>query len=228
MANRRSEDIDTFDPEFELRRRGIYYITGMIEAGGLVELHQDILLKHLDRTWNHPIQLIINSPGGDVSEGSMFIDLLDWVRMDIHTIGMGECQSLATCILAAGTKGKRSATKNCILMAHGAWVSGFIEGSRHEVAARTRWLDIEHAQAVDFWIRNSKYKTRAQVEKHFLGIDCFMSADEALEHGIIDHVIPAGTKVMPITERTPLQQSKVSSDATGSLRVQVKSTKKTA
>ena len=83
------------DAEDALRNAGIYYITGEIDTDSLLAIHQDILAKHIDPSWrNREIQLVINSIGGEVSEGWMFLDLLDFVRMDVRTVGMGEICSL--------------------------------------------------------------------------------------------------------------------------------------
>ena len=108
------------DSEDYLRNSGIYYITGEIDTDSLLGYHQDILAKEIDPKWrNKDIQLIINSIGGEVSEGWMLIDLIDYVRMDVRTVGMGEICSLGTMLVAAGTKGKRSCSANCSLMVHG-------------------------------------------------------------------------------------------------------------
>jgi ATP-dependent protease ClpP protease subunit len=83
-----------WSPSSELKKKGIYYITGEIGFNSLLDIHQDILLKHMDPKWTDDIQLIINSYGGYVAEGYSLIDLLDWVRMDVRTIAIGFCGSM--------------------------------------------------------------------------------------------------------------------------------------
>ena len=95
------------DPGIELRKKGIYYITGEIEDESLVEIHQDIVLKHLDPKWKDDIQVIVNTVGGYCPETWGLVDLLDYVRMDVRTVGLGECCSAGAVLLASGTPGKR-------------------------------------------------------------------------------------------------------------------------
>jgi ATP-dependent Clp protease protease subunit len=187
----------TLDEEFEfvytdsedyLRNNGIYYITGEIGEDSLLGYHQDILAKHLDKRWkNKDIQLIINSIGGEVPEGWMLIDLMDYVRMDIRTVGMGEICSLGTMLVAAGTPGKRSVSANCALMVHGFSMSN-MKGTRQDLVDTMGFVEREHEREIQFWERNSKL-SRDDVEKLFLdGRDHYFTPHEALELGIVDEV----------------------------------------
>lgn len=174
----------------ELKKKGIYYITGLIDTGDLVEIQQDVLLKHLDPKWTEDIQLIINSCGGEVAEGWALIDLLKYIKMDVRTVGLGECQSLGACLLAAGTLGKRVAAPNCSIMIHGCWTDGYIKGNKDEMVAQMKWVHQEHARDIRFWIEHSKYTTPKQIEKAFLnGKDQYLTPKEALRHKIIDGIV---------------------------------------
>jgi ATP-dependent Clp protease protease subunit len=185
-----SIDIDSLSgPQESLARKGIYYITGEIEDGSLLEIHQDILLKHLDPSWRDDIQLIVNSVGGSCAEGWALIDLLDWVRMDIKTVGLGQCCSLGAVLIAAGTIGKRSVTKNTTIMIHGAWSTG-LSGNKQQLAAQMKDMELEHNKTIRFWMSHSKHKTQAAIEKSFLdGLDKYFTPPDALEHEIIDEII---------------------------------------
>lgn len=177
-----------YDAQDELRKKGIYYITGDIESDSLLEIHQDILNKHVTTRWKKDVQLVINSLGGECAEGWMMIDLLDYVRMDVVTIGMGENCSLAAMLLAAGTPGKRFAARNMSLMIHGFSTS--LWGTKRDLDDYRRFVDQEHKREVDFWLRCSKLKTAEEVEKKFLdGRDHWISAEEALELGVIDELV---------------------------------------
>lgn len=188
------DDIMYDDPGEELRKDGCYYITGDIEIGGLVHIQQDILVKHRSGR-RKDIELIINSPGGDVAEGWALIDLLKFVRMDCVTIGMGECASLGTMILAAGTKGKRVVAPNCSLMIHGFWTKSFIEGDKVQMDAKMKFTDQEHERQVKFWIEHSKYKTAKQVVDNLLiNKDLYLTAEGALKHGIVDKLLVRSKK----------------------------------
>jgi len=175
------------DAEDALRNAGIYYITGEIDTDSLLAIHQDILAKHIDPSWrNREIQLVINSIGGEVSEGWMFLDLLDFVRMDVRTVGMGEICSLGTMLVAGGTKGKRVVSPNCSLMVHGFSMS--MHGTRQRLLDTMGFVEREHEREAEFWVKQSKLK-RADVEKLFLdGRDHYFTPREALKIGIVDEI----------------------------------------
>ena len=182
-------NVGSSDDEDPLFKKGIYYIVGEVESGLLTSIQKDILLKHLDPQWNGDIQLFINTPGGDVAATWALVDLLDWIRMDVRTIGLGECYSAGACLLACGTKGKRFCSKNSSIMIHGASWHG-LGGNRTEVLADLKNVDNEHNKDIQFWMKHSKYKTRKAIESKFLdGKDHYMTTEEALSHGIIDEVI---------------------------------------
>lgn len=180
-------DLDFYmGPEEELMKRGIYYITGEIDKNTLLNIHQDIVLKHLDSKWKEDIQIFINSVGGDCAETWALIDLLSFVKMDIRTIGIGECLSAGACILATGTPGKRVASENLTVMVHGVSIE-HMEGNKPQLLAQVKSITQEHDRDIRFWIKNSKYKTSKEIEKHFLcGTDQYFTAEEALSHGIVD------------------------------------------
>ncbi len=172
-----------------LQSQGIYYLTGEISTGSLRSVQEDILFKHIS-DWTGDIQLVLNSQGGDVYATWALIDLLEWCRFDIRTIGLGQCSSAAASLLACGTHGKRSVTRNTTIMVHGVYVGG-MEGNHPQLVANMRGLEHEHRRDITFWIEHSKYDTAEEVQQYFLtGVDQYFTADEALEHGIIDAVIP--------------------------------------
>ena len=173
----------------KLRQKGIYYITGDIEPGSLLEIHQDILLKHLDPKWSDDIQLIINSCGGETGEGWALVDLLDWVKMDISTTGLGMCASMGAVLLSCGTPGKRTVGKNTSIMVHGAYIGG-VDGNYQQLIAATIDMKHEFDRAVNFWQEHSCYKTEEEIKKFFLnGFDHYWTPEEALAHGIIDTIV---------------------------------------
>lgn len=172
-----------------LRTHGIYYITGEIMKGSLKGIQQDILLKHYlgAKYFDGPITLVINSPGGDVEECNSLMDLLDNISLQVRTVGLGECSSGAAILLAAGDHGHRICGPNTTIMIHSyAWD---ISGKHHELVAARKAQDVLYQQDIAFWTTHSKYKTQKQVEKYILKKeDHYLTADDALRHGIIDKI----------------------------------------
>jgi ATP-dependent Clp protease protease subunit len=183
------ESSENVDVDATLRKCGIFYIWGDITPGGLKDIHQDLMLKHWQgpKHFNSPVQLIINSNGGDVDETNSLLDLLANVRFNVATSGFGTCASAGAQLLASGTKGLRTVAPNATVMIHSySWGNA---GKHHELVAHRRAQDGEYEKEIAFWIKASKYNTRAQVEKHLLRkADTWLTAKEALNHGIVDHV----------------------------------------
>lgn len=180
--------IESSDPSDELMKRGIYYVMDEIDSSTIMTIHQDIILKHLDPKWRDDIQIIINSYGGTVDAGWALIDLLNWVKMDVKTVGLGVCASTAACLVACGTHGKRVISQNTTMLIHGA--SREAEGNIHQYVSVMKDMKDEHMRDVKFWLKHSRYETQAAVEERFLtGFDVYLTAEEALRHGIVDAVV---------------------------------------
>lgn len=176
------------DVESMLRASGIHYVWGEIGEGSLKLIHMDVLLKHYLRSFTQPIQLIINSPGGDLNETNSLIDLLCNQRLKVSAAGFGTCASAAAMLLACGTRGLRTVAKHTAVMVHVySWGS---TGSHHELLAHRKAEDFTHEREVAFWLKHSKYTSRRAVEKHLLkNEDNWMTAEEAVvEHGIADQI----------------------------------------
>lgn len=171
----------------ELSKKGIYYITGEIQADSLLSVHQDIVFKHVTG-WQGDIQLIINSSGGEVGEVWALIDLLDFVPFIVRTLGIGECASAAAALLASGTTGYRCIGANATIMVH-----RFTWGSydKHaELVEHRKAEEMEYDRSIKFWLERSKWKTKLELEKNLLRpVDTWLSPKEAVRHGIVDKVL---------------------------------------
>jgi ATP-dependent Clp protease protease subunit len=195
--------LDTTGSAFDvLRAKGIYYLTGEIEEFSLMDIHADVLLKHLDPNWNEDIQFFINSPGGDCVPTWALLDLLEMVRMDVRTVGIGLCASAGAILLASGTKGKRSVSRNTSIMIH--QFSGGMMGNYAQLTAQVEDIRQEQQRHVEFWKTHSKFHTEEEVVKNLLtGADVYLTAEKALEFGIIDSIQPA-KPVKPEPQKSPI------------------------
>lgn len=197
--------------EDTLKNNGIYYITGEITEGSLVEISQDILLKHLDPEWQQDIMLIVNSCGGALDEGWMLIDLLDYVRMDVTTLGLGACSSLGAMLVAAGTIGKRNIARRTTLMTHQAQFYG-LGGNLQTLNREMKVVKQEYEKVIQFWLEKSRYTDEEDIKKYIVPEqDVFMTPVEALGHGIADGITthkPAKTRTTAKPEvKTPTKKT---------------------
>eukprot|EP00970_Alexandrium_tamarense_P012822 scaffold3099_cov182-Alexandrium_tamarense.AAC.2 len=132
-----------------------------------------------------PIYLYINSPGGSVISGLAIFDAMQLIKSEVITINLGLAASMASFILSAGSKGKRLALPSSRIMIHQPM--GGAQGQAQDIK-------VEAAQIMR--IRDNLVKmysmftgqTTEQITKD-LDRDNFMSAQEALEYGLIDRVL---------------------------------------
>jgi ATP-dependent Clp protease protease subunit len=132
------------------------------------------------------ISLYVNSPGGDVYAGLAIYDTLTFVKPDIRTICVGTAMSMGAVLLAAGTKGKRSALPNAKILIHQVWTGAF-GGQASDVEIRAREV-LELKRRVEQILSDH---TGQPLERVALDTDRdhFMTATEAVEYGLIDEVI---------------------------------------
>ncbi len=131
------------------------------------------------------ISLYIHSPGGVINSGLAVYDTMQLIRCDVSTICVGLAASMGTVLLSAGAKGKRYALPNATIHMHQPMGGAQGQAADIEIAAR----EILRLQDV---IRNILVKHTGQpVDKiiHDTDRDYYMSADGALEYGVIDEIL---------------------------------------
>ena len=131
------------------------------------------------------IYLYINSPGGSVTAGMAIYDTMNYIKPDINTICVGMAASMGAVLLSAGTKGKRFALKNSEIMIHQPL--GDAHGQATDIAIYAEQILKIKEKLTKILAENSNQPydvVKADTER-----DNFMSADEALEYGLIDKVI---------------------------------------
>ena len=131
------------------------------------------------------IQFYINSPGGSVSAGLAIYDTMQYVKPDVSTICIGMAASMGAFLLSSGAKGKRIALPNSEIMIHQH--SGGSRGQSTDIQIQAEQI-LKIKQRLNAILAANTGKTVEEVER-----DCerdhFMTAEEALEYGIIDQVI---------------------------------------
>ncbi|CAN1172788.1 ATP-dependent Clp protease proteolytic subunit 2, mitochondrial [Linum perenne] len=132
-----------------------------------------------------PINMYLNSPGGQVTAGLAIYDTMQYIRSPINTICLGQAASMASLLLAAGAKGERKSLPNATIMIHQP--SGGYSGQAKDISIHTK-------QIIRVWdVLNDLYSKHTgqpvdMIEKN-MDRDYFMTAHEAKEFGIIDDVI---------------------------------------
>ena len=134
------------------------------------------------------IQLYINSPGGSVTAGFAIYDTMQYIKCDVSTICVGLAASFGAFLLAGGVKGKRMALQNAEIMIHQpALHGGGIQGLASDIKIMSDYMQ-ESKKRLNRILSENTGRTIAEIERD-TDRDNFMSADEALEYGLIDSVI---------------------------------------
>ena len=131
------------------------------------------------------IQFYINSPGGSVTDGMAIYDTMQYVKCDVSTICIGMAASMGAFLLSSGAKGKRFALPNAEIMSHQP--SAGTQGQITDMAIHLKRLEIIKKRMNKILAENTGKPLEvvtADCER-----DNFMSADEAMEYGLIDKVI---------------------------------------
>lgn len=132
------------------------------------------------------ISLYINSPGGSVTAGMAIYDTMQYIRCDVSTICIGMAASMGAFLLAAGAKGKRRALPNSEILIHQPL--GGARGQATEVAIHAEQL-IKTREKLNKILAERTGHTVEQVARD-TERDHYMSAEEALQYGLIDEIIP--------------------------------------
>ena len=133
-----------------------------------------------------PIYLYINSPGGSVTAGLAIYDTIQYIKSDVVTICVGLAASMGAFLLGAGTKGKRLALPHSRIMIHQP-LGGTSQRQASDIEIEAR----EILRIKDMLNNNMAGMTGQPIEKieKDTDRDYFMSAEEAMNYGLIDRVI---------------------------------------
>ena len=131
------------------------------------------------------ISLYIDSPGGDVYAGLGILDTMNFIKPDVSTICVGMAASMGAVLLAAGTKGKRLALPNSMVMIHQP--SSGVQGQQTDIqiiADETKWIRQRINELLSDYTGQPIEKVNADTER-----DNYLRAQEACDYGLVDRVI---------------------------------------
>ena len=131
------------------------------------------------------IYMYINSPGGVVTAGFGILDTMNYIKPDVATICMGQAASMAAVLLCAGAKGKRSALENSRVMIHQPL--GGMQGQATDIEIHAKEILYLKEKLNKILSKNTGQTVKA-IEKD-TDRDNFLSAQDALEYGLIDEIV---------------------------------------
>ena len=174
----------SFDIYSRLLRERIVFLNGEVNDTQSALVCAQLLFLEAENP-TKAIHLYINSPGGSVTSGLAIYDTMQHVKAPVHTLCMGTARSMGSFLLMAGEPGERAALPNASLHVHQP-LGGF-QGQASDIQ-----IQAEETQRVKQRITRLYAdhcgRSCAEVEAK-LDRDCFMTAEEALEWGLIDRIL---------------------------------------
>jgi ATP-dependent Clp protease protease subunit len=167
-----------------LKSRIVFFGGEVHDAMADVVIAQLLFLEYEDPDGD--VMLYVHSPGGSVDAGLAVYDTMQFIKPDISTICMGMAASMGALILSAGTKGKRFALPNARIMIHQV-SAGVPFGQGTDVEIRAREI-LRYKSLLNEILAKHTGKTVEEVT-HDTERDYFLSAQQALEYGLIDRVM---------------------------------------
>ena len=174
------------DPYAKLFEDRIIFLGVQVDDASADDIMAQLLvLESMDP--DRDIMMYINSPGGSFTAMTAIYDTLQYIRPQVMTVVLGQAASAAAVIAAAGTPGKRLALPNARILIHqpavgeaGRGQASDIEIQAKEILRLRTWLE----ETMSRHSNKSQEEVHADIER-----DRILSADEALEYGLIDQVL---------------------------------------
>jgi len=166
--------------------KGVYLFMSEVNQETCKELISFILTKGWSAPRPKSLQIIINSPGGDLNAAFAVIDVMKGCPIPVHTVGLGQIASAGFMMFIAGEKGKRVLTPNTSIMSHqfswGSW------GKEHELVAVGKEFELTTERMINHYKRCTGLNEK-QIRQYLLpATDVWLSAKEAKKLKICDSI----------------------------------------
>lgn len=173
----------SYDIYSRLLKDRIVFVSGVVDDDMANTVVAQLLFLEMENP-DADISMYINSPGGSVTAGMAIFDTMRYIKPDVRTVCVGLAASMGSFLLMAGEKGKRSALPNSEILIHQPL--GGAEGQASDVIIHASHL----VRTKEKMARLMSEMTGQDYDKIMKDIDrdYYMSAQEALDYGIIDNI----------------------------------------
>ena len=163
--------------------RVVFLGTQVTDESANAVVAQLLYLQSVDPTAD--VHLYINSPGGSVTAGLAIYDTMQYISCDVATYCIGQCASMGAVLLTAGAPGKRYALPNSRVMIHQPLAG--MEGTAEEIMIHAKEFRFIKEKINQILLKHSG-RTLEEIRRD-TDRDNFMSAEEARDYGLVDHVV---------------------------------------
>jgi len=169
----------------ELLNKGIIYFTGEINHESMQILAEKLIKLDLNLNFRDSVTLEINSPGGNVAACFGVLDIIDNMRLNVNTVGLGEVCSCGLLLFLAGKH--RFITKNTVLLSH-QYFWGAV-GKHHELEGARKEQDLCYMRMVRYYKERTSLSEKTIKEKLLPPTDVWLTTKEATKYNIATAVI---------------------------------------
>ncbi len=174
----------SYDIYSRLLKDRIVFIDGeILDLTADLVVAQLLFLESVDP--ERDISVYINSPGGSVTAGLAIYDTMQYIKPEVQTICMGQAASMGALLLTAGAAGKRFTLPSARILIHQPW--GGAQGQAVDIGIRAREI-IRLKQLITSYFSQHTGQTEETITRD-TERDYYMSAQEAVEYGIVDSVL---------------------------------------
>jgi ATP-dependent Clp protease, protease subunit len=184
VVERSGREERVFDIYSRLLKDRIIFLQGVIDDDSANLIVAQMLFLQFDDA-KADIHLYVNSPGGSVTAGLGIYDTMQYVTCDVATYCIGQCASMGAVLLASGAKGKRNSLPHSRVMIHQPLAG--TEGTTTEILIHAKEF-IRLKKDLNEILLKHTGQSLDKIERD-TDRDKFMSAREAMEYGIVDHVL---------------------------------------
>ena len=172
-----------YDIYSRLLKERIIFVTGPVEDNVSSLVVAQLLFLESENT-KKEISMYINSPGGVVTSGLAMYDTMQFIRPPVATMCIGQAASMGSLLLTAGAKDMRAAVPNASIMVHQP--SGGFQGQATDILIHAQYTERLKKRLNEIYVKHTGQEYDAVHSA--LERDNFMSAEDAKEFGLIDHI----------------------------------------
>ncbi|MBM3554231.1 MAG: ATP-dependent Clp protease proteolytic subunit [Alphaproteobacteria bacterium] len=188
----------SYDIYSRLLKERIIFLVGPVNDAVSAVVTAQLLFLEAENP-SKDIAMYINSPGGVVTSGLAIYDTMQYIRCKVSTLCVGQAASMGSLLLTAGASGLRYATPHARIMLHQP--SGGAQGQATDIEIQAREILALRARLNQIYVKHTG-KDLAAIEK-VVERDTFMTAETALEFGLIDKVVETRPTPEPAAGSSP-------------------------
>lgn len=175
-----------YDVISRLLKDRIIFLNGEIDDNTAGSIVAQLLFLEAEAP-EEDIYMYINSPGGVITSGMSIYDTMNFISCDVRTICIGQACSMGSFLLSSGAPGKRFALPHARIMIHQPL--GGAQGQASDILIQAKEILRMKEELNSIYAKNSKGKTSYEKFTELTDRDNFLSAQESIDLGLIDHIL---------------------------------------